>query len=460
MPNTAVNFAAILSGMPQPYLVLDPNLHIVAASDSYLAVTSRTREDIVGRHILEAFPENPEEAGTVEQGPLEVSLRHVLATGKPHEMAVIQYDIPRLGGGFSQKFWTPIHTPVPGDDGKVAFIIQNPMDVTESVLRSREADARLRVALHAADLASWEYEPDTDIWRRSHAVDELFGFRIGEAGAVAAPFFARIHTDDLSTVKAAMHGAMDCPDQTAMNFDYRISLPSGGIRHVASRGEILRTSSGRVRMIGVLMDVTADRERETELENALRQQELLLAEVNHRVKNSLQLVISTLRLQARRLHFPVTVGAFEEAISRVRAIVSVHERLYRTGNVLTVDMANHLRKLCLDIVGDDMADRLRVEVAPIELPPERAIPLSVIVNELLAHWIQATGRQVRIFLQEPTDGQLELRFEVDGRPASKPLGELSVKLIATMAAQIRGSFEESHEGGTYHAVLLFPKAEF
>ena len=244
-----------------------------------------------------------------------------------------------------------------------------------------------------------------------------------------------------------------------MNFDYRIALPDGSIRHIASRGEILRTSNGKARMIGVLMDITADRKRESDLENALKQQELLLAEVNHRVKNSLQLVVSTLRLQARRLHFPVTVAAFEEAISRVRAIISVHERLYRTGNVLTVDMANHLQKLCLDIVGDGMADRLRVEVDAIELPPERAIPLSVIVNELLAHWIQAAGRQVRIFLQEPKEGQLELRFEVDGRPASKPLGELSVKLITTMAAQISGSFEESHEGGTYRAVLRFPKAE-
>lgn len=459
MPNTVINFAAILGGMPQPYLVLDTDLHIVAASDSYLALTTRTRDDIVGRHILEAFPQNPEEAGTVEQGPLEVSLRHVLATGKPHEMAVIQYDIPRLGGGFSQKFWTPIHSPVLGEDGRVAFIIQNPMDVTESVLRSREADARLRVALHAADLASWEYEPETDIWRRSLAVDALFGFEPGEAGPVAAPFFARMHVDDLDTVKAAMHGAIDCPDQTAINFDYRILLPDGRVKHIASRGEILRTPSGSVRMIGVLMDVTADREREIELQNALRQQELLLAEVNHRVKNSLQLVVSTLRLQARRLHFPVTAGAFDEAISRVRAIISVHERLYRTGNALTVDMPTHLRKLCLDVVGNEMSDRLTVEVDALELPPERAIPLSVIVNELLANWLTSADQQVRVTLREVTDAQLELHCDVIGRSASKPLGELSIKIVTTMASQIGGQFDESQDSDSYNAVLRFSRAE-
>jgi len=167
------NFATILAGVPQPYLVLDCDSTIVGASDAYLSLTEREREDIVGRHILEAFPDNPEAVGTVEQGPLEVSLRHALSTGRPHEMAVIQYDIP--GGGFVQKFWTPVHTPVIGEDGLVVYIIQNPMDVTERVLRNREADARLRVALHAADLATWEYEPETDIWRRSPMTAQMRG---------------------------------------------------------------------------------------------------------------------------------------------------------------------------------------------------------------------------------------------------------------------------------------------
>ncbi len=179
-------------GMPQPYLVLDVDLVIVGVSDAYLAITRRSRDEIVGRNILDAFPENPDEGGTVEQGPLEVSLRHVIASGKPHEMAVIQYDIPQPGGGFVQKFWTPVHTPVIGQEGAIQYIIQNPMDVTESVVKQREADARLRVALHAADLASWEYEPETDIWRRSHSVDVMFGFSPGGGGPVAEPFFAKM----------------------------------------------------------------------------------------------------------------------------------------------------------------------------------------------------------------------------------------------------------------------------
>lgn len=457
---TSTDLVAIVQGLPQPYLILDSELFIVGASDAYLALTDRTLDDIVDRSILEAFPENPDAAGTVEQGPLEVSLRHVLATGRPHEMAVIQYDIPQPGGGFAQKFWTPIHTPVAGSDGRPAFIIQNPMDVTEVVLKAREADARLRVALHAADLASWEYEPETDLWRRSGAVDEMFGFEPGEGGPIAAPFFAKMHPDDLKHVRETVASVIASPDHTVMNFDYRIIL-SGTVRHVASRGEVLRTSTGKVRMIGVLMDVTADREREAALSAALdekselvAQKDLLLAEVNHRVKNSLQLVVSTLRLQARRLEDPAVAEAFDRAISRVRAIISVHEGLYRDQNSLAVNMAEHLDKLCRDIA-DAVGTEIYLDVDDIALSTERAIPVSVIVSELvndLTHYGRMGGGQIQVALKRISSHQFIL--SILGHNIAPASSELSDRLIASMATQIYGTVSRAKGEGLW--TVTFP----
>lgn len=460
---SATDLVAIVQGMPQPYLILDANLVIVGASKAYLVLTDRTLEDIVGRPILEAFPENPDAAGTVEQGPLEVSLQHVLATGNPHEMAVIQYDIPQSGGGFVQKFWTPVHTPVAGADGKPAFIIQSPMDVTESVLKTREADARLRIALHAADLASWEYEPETDLWRRSGAVDVMFGFEPGEGGSVAAPFFAKMHPDDLKRVLETVVSVIASPDHTVMNFDYRI-IHSGAVRHVASRGEVLRTSTGKVRMIGVLMDVTADREREAALSSALEeksqlvaQKDLLLAEVNHRVKNSLQLVVSTLRLQARRVEDPTVAEAFDRAISRVHAIISVHEGLYRDRNSLAVNMAEHLTKLCRDIASAEGA-RIEIEVDEVALSPERAIPVSVIVSELIydLRRHRVGNDRIQVALKQNSTDQYVLSITGEGVASSS--SELSQRLIASMAAQIDGTI--SRESGPGSWTIVFPMEAF
>ncbi|UHD44015.1 PAS domain-containing protein [Aureimonas altamirensis] len=470
------DYGAIFAGIPQPYLVLDADLTIVAATDAYLATTDRSRKDIVGRHILEAFPENPEAAGTVEQGPLEVSLRHVLKTGEPHEMAVIQYDIPRPaneGGGFYQRYWTPVHTPVKDEAGAVRYIVQNPMDVTESVRQTREADARLRIALHAADLGSWEYEPETDIWRRSGTVDEIFGFAPGEGGPVAAPFFALMHPDDLPTVQSAVTEAIEGPDHTILRFDYRVvDRSTGEIRHIASRGEVLRTSNGKPRLIGVMMDVSIDRLREAALaeavkaqETLLQQKDILLAEVNHRVKNSLQLVVSALSLQARRLKNPSSQAAFEQAISRVRAITSVHERLYRTDNPLVVDMDDYLRGLCADLAANlELRDLLRVEVEPLQLKTERAIPIALIVNELVTNALkyaypeESTG-PIILSLAAVNDAMLELSVADEGsgfsgEASSQGLGTLLVK---TMAAQIEGHVETLSTERSYRTSVIFPK---
>jgi two-component sensor histidine kinase len=460
--------------MPQPYLVLDAQLIIVAASDRYLDLTSRAREEIVGRHILEAYPENPDAVGTVEQGPLEVSLRHVLTTRKPHEMAVIQYDIPKVGGGFEQKFWTPVHTPVLGHDGSVQYIIQNPMDVTQSVVKQREADARLRVALHAADLGSWEYEPETDMWRRSPTVDELFGFKGGEGGSVAEPFFARIHSDDLASVKSAVNGALACPDQTLLRFDYRIVDPAtGNIRYVASRGEVLRSSSGRVRMIGVMMDITANRQRELELSRAiaakdqlLGQKDVLLTEINHRVKNSLQLVVSILSLQARKLDDVSARGSLERAIARVRAITSVHERLYRNDDPLVVDMSEYLTALFADLtIRFGQSDRLTVSISPMKLRTEQAIPIAVVVNELVANAIEFGNSpdmppSVNLALKADDDGSFVLSVQDPGiGPKAASVDGLGTRLIKSMAAQIGGKFETRADQSGYLARITFPRSE-
>lgn len=467
--------AAILAGIPQPYLVLDADLTIVAATNSYLRTTDRTREDIVGRHILEAFPENPEAVGTVEQGPLEVSLRHVPRTGEPHEMAVIQYDIPRPaseGGGFYQRFWTPVHTPVKDTDGSVRYIVQNPMDVTESVRRTREADARLRVALHAADLGSWEYEPDTDIWRRSATVDAIFGFGPGEGGPVAAPFFARMHPDDLPKVLSAVQSALESPDQTVLHFDYRVVDPAtGAIKYITSRGEVLRTSTGKPRLIGVMMDVSTDRLREAALSDALKEQEsllaqkdVLLAEVNHRVENSLQLVVSALSLQARRLTDPSTKEAFEQAISRVRAITSVHERLYRTDNPLVVEMGDYLAGLCADLATNSkLRDLLQVDVERLLMKTERAIPIALIVNELVTNamkyaYPEGTSGPIVLSLKKVENGMLELSVSDEGVGFSGVTTSqgLGTRLVKTMAAQIGGRVETLPAEHGYRSAVIFP----
>jgi signal transduction histidine kinase len=145
MPSPSPDFRVLFESAPGLYLVLDHDLHIVAVSDAYLRATMTRREQIVGRGIFQVFPANPEDPSATGVANLRASLARVLAEGRPDTMAVQKYDIPlpdAEGGGFEERFWSPVNSPVLGPDGTVAYIIHRVEDVTEFIRLKQQAGAR------------------------------------------------------------------------------------------------------------------------------------------------------------------------------------------------------------------------------------------------------------------------------------------------------------------------------
>jgi two-component system sensor kinase FixL len=146
MAKTEPDFRALFESAPGLYLVLDPNLKIVAVSNAYCAATMTTRADIVGRRLFDVFPDNPDEPDATGSTNLRASLARVQTYLRPDAMALQKYDIRRPdaeGGGFEVRFWSPLNAPVLGEDGKLKWIIHRVEDITELV-RARSDDAQLR----------------------------------------------------------------------------------------------------------------------------------------------------------------------------------------------------------------------------------------------------------------------------------------------------------------------------
>jgi len=138
------DFRLLFQSAPGCYLVLRPDLTIVAASDAYLRATMTGRDDIVGRGLFDAFPDNPDDPGATGARNLRASLDRVLAGKRRDTMAVQKYDIRRPeaeGGGFEERHWSPVNWPVLGADGGVLYILHQVEDVTDMVrLRRRESE--------------------------------------------------------------------------------------------------------------------------------------------------------------------------------------------------------------------------------------------------------------------------------------------------------------------------------
>lgn len=108
------DYQAIVKYSPDPYLILDPELNIVAVSDAYLKATMVKRENIIGKNIFEVFPNNPNDPNATGVDNLRASLNRVLKNKSPDTMAVQKYDVRRPefeGGSFEARYWSQLIRP-------------------------------------------------------------------------------------------------------------------------------------------------------------------------------------------------------------------------------------------------------------------------------------------------------------------------------------------------------------
>jgi signal transduction histidine kinase len=138
-----IDFQAIFEAAPGLYLVLRPDFTIVAASEAYLRATMTTRAGIVGRQIFDVFPDNPNDPTATGVANLRASLQRVLQHRSADPMVIQKYDIRRPdaeGGGFEERYWSPVNSPVEDANGGVAYIIHRVEDVTEYMRLKRGAE--------------------------------------------------------------------------------------------------------------------------------------------------------------------------------------------------------------------------------------------------------------------------------------------------------------------------------
>lgn len=132
------DFRRLFEGLPNQYIVVDPRRIIVAATDSFLSSTGRVREQILGRDILEVFPDNPNDPTANGTTVLRESIERVLDSKQTDVLAPQRYDMEQPDGSFQERYWQPLNAPVFDDDGAILYVLHGAEDVT-SEMTSRTA---------------------------------------------------------------------------------------------------------------------------------------------------------------------------------------------------------------------------------------------------------------------------------------------------------------------------------
>jgi two-component sensor histidine kinase/PAS domain-containing protein len=326
--------------------------------------------------------------------------------------------------------------------------------VQDALARERE---RLRLALTAGELAVWDYNLET----RETTIDTQYAVTMGFDTNVRTTTRTRIgdliHPQDRPRV-VAEHEAM-VASGAKYHIDYRIIVPSGEIRWLSSQGILIESDdpAARSRMIGIIQDITERKQREKDLGDLAETRELLIREADHRIKNSLQLVIALLTAQQRGITDPAAVDALRGAVSRVEAIAANHLAFQGSADLKTIDLAVSLRELCAHfaILHPTIAIVCRAGET-LMLDADRAMPLGLAVSEILTNALRHAfrdrngGTVVVDALTEQT--QLTVRVSDDGvgmQPTIRGSG-LGSRIISGLAAQLSATIhvESNPEVGT------------
>ena len=215
-------------------------------------------------------------------------------------------------------------------------------------------------------------------------------------------------------------------------------------------------------------------ERTDQLNASLDEKVLLLREIHHRVKNNLQIISSLLNLQSRYVTDKKVLETLRDSQNRVRAMALVHERIYQSPEIGTINLAEYLSYLINQLFAFYNIPKSQIEVSvaidDIAADIDTAIPLGLIINELVSNALKhafPVGRKGKIIVRgsQMTPDQLKFVFQDNGIGMSadsdwKKSSSLGLRLVHSLTKQLNGTVEMEQDGGTMYTIMVKPKTHF
>ncbi len=343
----------------------------------------------------------------------------------------------------------------------------------------RESESQLSNAMTIARLGYWEYDVEKDEFLFNDHFYDIFRTSAEKVGGyrMSSRRYAElfVHPDDAFLVAEETGKALSAPDSFySRQLEHRVIFAGGEIGFISVHVYVIKDKEGRtIRTYGANQDITGRKRAEMQVLASLKEKEVLLRELHHRVKNNMQIISSLLNLQAAHLKDPVVIQVFKDTQRRIRSMALVHEKLYQSENLSTIGFDNYLESLAVHLFHSYETEAAGIELVTemdrILLDVQTAIPCGLLVNELLSNALKHAfpgGRKgrIEIGLHRLDDGRISLRIKDDGIGLPPALDventkTLGLQIVSSLISQLDGTLEISREGGTEFRIL-FKEAKY
>jgi two-component sensor histidine kinase len=230
-------------------------------------------------------------------------------------------------------------------------------------------------------------------------------------------------------------------------------------------------TDGSLNILEMGIDITERKQAEESVRKSLNERELLLREVHHRVRNNLQIMLSLIRLQSRNIKDPNLLDTMGEFQNRIRVMAHVHERMYHTEDISRIDLSEICTFLGTSLFKSYKVDpqhiRLNVEMKDLQISIDSAIPISLIINELVSNSIKhafpkgATGEITIEGRREADNLVLSIRDTGIGIPKDldwmRSKQSLGLRLVVSLVEQLNGTIELDRTAGTAFNIVVHEK---
>lgn len=307
----------------------------------------------------------------------------------------------------------------------------------------------------------WKAEPGYPVEYVSNNIERL-GYSVDDFISGRLVYGDIVHPDDLEQIYNELKQRSE-EGWNESHQEYRIITKDGKIRWVHEDTHIQRDENGNVvRYQGTVRDVTESKQAEEAL---IAMEEIRTKEIHHRIKNNLQVVSGLLYLESLNFKHPEVVEAFKESENRVRSIALIHEKLYRSEDLVSLDFSDYVADLIdylfhsYDV--DERLIKMNLRVEDVYLDMDRAVPLGIIINEL-------TSNALKHAFKDKEEGEIDINFfkdrnefvlEIHDTGGSFP-GDLDIynteslglQLVTRLVSQIDGTIELDMTDGTTFSI--------
>jgi PAS domain S-box-containing protein len=311
----------------------------------------------------------------------------------------------------------------------------------------------------------------------SQSITDLTGYSVSHfVGNNIALLDELIVPDDLLMVTTTIDTALEL--QQPYQIEYRLNTAHQGTRWILERGRgDWESDQTRHYLDGVLIDITDFKNTEDKLIQSLAEQNVLLREVHHRVKNNLNMVHSMLDMQSRQAPEQSVKAALLDSQRRLQTMALIHEQLYRAEHLSQVDMADYLSRLAqsfFNLSKGNPAVQLEQHLTAMMIDLDTAIPVGLIVNEVMTNALKHAfpGNRpgiIRLTLQLaalPGQSQQQIHLTISDNGIGFPSGfdpwkqtTLGLRLIKILATQIKADLDiqSTPNQATSFSIKFIPK---